>query len=160
MFKIFGILLLSVIPISVGFKKSRQLTLQKKDIDGLLFLVHECRQNIAYQQLPLSELIGQLPRRRYRIIDCLIEHIQLSSPLTAWNNSKSIMTHPQALAVMTDYFSALGTSDRDTQLEICNRTAARLDEIRLAFDSEISAKAKLYRTIGILAGIFIAIILI
>ncbi len=161
MFKAFGILLLSTIPILLGLRKSRQLVQQREDIAGLLFLVNQCRQDIAYQQLPLAELISRLPRQRYKIVDCLIKHMQHEpTPLSAWNKTKQILTHQPSLSVMNDFFSALGTSDRDSQIKICNMIAARLEELRLALESEASTKAKLYRTVGILAGVFIAILLI
>lgn len=161
MLKVFGILLLSAIPIGLGLRKSHQLMQQKEDIAGLLFLVMQCRQGIAYQQLPLAELICRLPRQRYNIIDRLIEHIQDEAPpLSAWKEASQALHYQPICPIMDDYFSALGSSDQNSQLKICDMTAARLEEIRLTLEKETSAKSKLYRTVGILAGVFIAILLI
>ncbi len=161
MFKIFGILLLSAIPIVFGLGKSRTLIQQKQEVAGLIALVVRCQQGIAYQQMPIADLIHQLPKQQYKIIDRLSEHLQNgASPVQAWKKTAMEIHYPLILPIMDDYFSSLGTSDQDSQLKICNMTSARLEEIRMKLETEIPTKAKLYRTVGILAGAFISILLI
>ncbi len=161
MFKIFGVLLLSAIPIIFGLGKSRNIIQQKQEVAALIGLVTRCRQGIAYQQLPLADLIHQLPKQQYKSIDRLSGYLQHGvSPVQAWRKIAMDIHYSPILSIMDDYFSALGTSDQDSQLKICDMTSARLEEIRMKLETETPTKAKLYRTVGILAGAFIAILLI
>ncbi len=161
MFKIFGILLLSTVPVVIGLKKSQNLMCQKQEVSGLIRFVARCRQGIAYQQLPLAYLVEQLPKQQSKTIDCLREHLQKgASPMAAWQETAKDIHYPMILPIMNDYFSALGASDKESQLKICDMTSARLEEIRLMLETDAPAKAKLYRTVGMLAGAFIAILLI
>ncbi len=161
MFKIFGILLLSAIPIVFGLGKSRNLIQQKQEVAGLIGFVARCRHGIAYQQLPLVDLMRQLPKQQSKIIERLNEHLQNgASPVQAWKETAMDIHYSPIFPIMDDYFSALGTSDQDSQLKICDMTSARLEEIRMKLETETPTKAKLYRTVGILAGAFIAILLI
>lgn len=159
MFKVFGVLLLSAIPMFYGIHKSRQLCLQKKNLDGLLYLVRECRQGIAYQQLPIRDLITGLPSKQYPILEHLILNIKEKDPLSAWEII-SEQENTSVKLVMDDFFRALGTSDRESQLQICDIAAKRLEQIQLSSREETAVKIKLYRTVGMLAGAFIAIIFI
>ncbi len=161
MFKIFGILLLSAVPIVFGLRKSQNLMYQKQEVSEIIGLIARCRQGIAYQQLPLASLIQQLPKQQSQTIDRLREHLQNgASPMSAWQDTAKGICCPVILPIMNDFFSALGTSDKESQLNICDMTSARLEEIRLMLEADAPAKTKLYRTVGVLAGAFIAILLI
>ena len=61
---------------------------------------------------------------------------------------------------MGNLFDSLGVSDRVSHLQICDMTIERLRAIQTEISGEIMVRSKLSRTIGMLAGAFLAIILL
>lgn len=159
MFKTFGILLLSCVPVLIGIKKSNLINEQKQHIEAFLYFVRECRQEIEFQQRSITDIIGHLPSNNYRILNQLTLTIRDSSPSAAWNRI-SHHVEPDTALIMNDFFNHWGNSDCRSQLQICDITVKRLEQLHDKFSTETVKKMKLYRTIGVLAGAFIAIIFI
>ena len=159
MLKIFGILLLSVIPILYCTRKSQQLRQQIQNLEGLIFLIRECRQGIEYQQRPIGELIDNLPPTKYKILDHFVQQSQKNDPIKAWKALPE-QECPMARSIMDNFFRMLGTSDRNSQLELCDMTIGQLSHLYDQIAPDSAVKSKLYRTIGMLVGAFIAIIFI
>lgn len=161
MLRVCGILLLSAIPIGVGWYKSRQIMREQEEIQGALFLVTQFRQGICYSQLPIVDIIMRLPKKRYELVDKLISCFDVDkSPKEVWDNVSHSLRCIQIKGVMRDLFDSLGASDRASQIKICDMTAEQLREIQLALSEKIHVRSKLSRTIGLLAGAFLAIILL
>lgn len=159
MFKIFGILLLSGIPVLMGIEKGRAINTQKQNMEAFLYFVRECRQEIEFQQRSITSVLDRIPSNNYHILEQLISLIKKTSPLEAWEQvSDQLQT--DARIIMNDFFNHWGVSDCRSQLHICDITIRQLEQLYLRFSSETVKKTKLYRTIGVLAGFFIAIIFI
>lgn len=56
--------------------------------------------------------------------------------------------------------SGLGKYDKDSQMQIMDRTKERLEQLLLAAEKECSMRSKTYEVLGICAGISVAILLI
>ncbi len=161
MLRICGILLLSAIPVGIGWIRSRHTLKEQDEIRAALFLVTQFRQGIAYCQLPIVDIVRQLPRNQYDLVDNLSMHFHaFAAPKDAWNAaSKKISCH-HIVDIMRNLFDSLGVSDRVSQLQICDMTIERLRAIQTEISGEIMVRSKLSRTIGLLAGAFLAIILL
>ena len=159
MFKIFGILLLSSVPILIGMKKSRMANECKQNIEAFIYFVRECRQGIEFQQRSIEDVLGHLASNHYRILAQLISEIRKSSPLEAWEQI-SDQLQLDLRSVMDDFFNHWGSSDCRSQLHVCDITIKQLEQLHLKVSEETAKKTKLYRTIGVLVGVFIAIIFI
>ena len=159
MLKMLGILLLSLAPILYGLSKSRQLQIQRSNFEGLMYLVESLRQGIGYQQKTVPQLLEEVSDEKYSIIRS-IKSTQDAGDLSVTWDALSPSECPQAYTVMSQFFKALGTTDRDSQLSVCDMTLHRLEEIFKENEKDTQGKCKLYRSLGVLAGAFIAIILI
>ena len=160
MLKWLSILLLSSLPIMWGWMKSHQLQMHKQEVIGFLSWVQTCRQGISYQQLPICDLFQKMQQIRYPIIKQLGDLLKVTSPDHAWQRVSPQISFAPLAPIMDAFFLSLGTSDCDSQLKICDITIAQLEQMQAELEKETPTKAKLYRTIGALAGVFIAIILI
>ena len=161
MLRICGILLLSAIPIGVGWCRSRQIMTEQEEIQGALFLVAQLRQGIAYSQLPIADIVMRLPQKRYGLTDKLSSCFDSNkSPKEVWDEISHSLRCAQIEGIMMDLFDSLGASDRASQIKICDMTAEQLREIQQVFSEKIHVRSKLSRTIGLLAGAFLAIILL
>ena len=161
MLRICGILLLSAIPVVVGLMQSRRITAEKDEIQGALFVVSQFRQGICYSQSPVADIAMQMPEHRYEIADnissCFSEG---RSPKDAWMVASKKLRCRQIEDVMRDLFDSLGVSDRVSQMQICDMALERLQIIQMKMNEGIVIRSKLSRTIGLLAGAFLAIILL
>ncbi len=161
MLKICGILLLSAIPIGIGWIKSRHVMIEKDELQGALFLVAQFRQGICYSQSPVVDIVMRMPKQRYDMVDSLVlEFTKGRSPKNAWHEISKKVRCRQITDIMRDLFDSLGTSDRVSQLQICDMTSDRLREMELKLSESVLIRSKLSRTIGLLAGAFLAIILL
>lgn len=161
MLRVCGILLLSAIPMGIGWIRSRHILIEQEEIQAALFLVTQFRQGIAYSQLPIVDIVRQMPKNQYDLVDNLSKQFTVfKSPKDAWSAaSKKICCH-QIFDIMNTLFDSLGVSDRVSQLQICDMTLDRLGVIQTEISGEILVRSKLSRTIGLLAGAFVAIILL
>lgn len=55
---------------------------------------------------------------------------------------------------------SLGSADVDTQINLIRRTVVTLEEIALEAKEEKNKNAKLYRTVGLVTGLMIAIVIV
>lgn len=161
MLRICGILLLSAIPVGIGWIKSRRILKEQEDIQGALFLVTQFRQRIAYGQVPVLDIVRQMPKNQYRLVDALSDQMCNNViPKIAWDNVSQGLRCQSICDIMRDLFESLGVSDCASQLQICDMTIDRLESVQTKNSEEIIIRSKLSRTIGMLAGTFIAIILL
>ncbi len=161
MLRICGILLLSAIPVGVGWIKSRHVLIEQEEIQGALFLVTQFRQGICYSLAPIVDIAMQMPAQRYGIVDNLSTCFhQGKSPKDAWVEVSGKVRCSQIIDIMRDLFDSLGVSDQASQIQICDMTADRLRDMQTSIGERILVRSKLSRTIGLLAGAFLAIILL
>lgn len=62
--------------------------------------------------------------------------------------------------VLGSFFSALGASERGAQLENTGMTAAALEGLLLEAETEYASKGRVYRTMGLLMGAGVGILLL
>lgn len=161
MLRICGILLLSAIPVSVGWIKSRHVMIEKDELQGAIFMVSQFRQGICYSQSPVADIAMQIPKQRYEFVDYFsAQFTQGKSPKHAWLETSKKVRCQQITDILRDFFDSLGGSDRVSQLQICDMTSERLREMEMKLSETIIIRSKLSRTIGLLAGAFLAIILL
>ena len=161
MLRAFGILLLSSVPVIWGFIQSRCIIHEKNELQGVIFFVTQLRQGITYSQTPIHDIVMQIPKQQYEIVDTLSMHfLGGKNPRQAWKDTKKSVHCKPIQDILQNFFDALGNSDRISQDSVCQMTVEQLREIQKQTNEEIMVRSKLSRTIGLLSGAFLAIILL
>lgn len=161
MLRIFGILLLSAIPVMLGFIRSHRVMLEKDELQGILFFITQLRQGITYSQAPIRDIVMQIPQQQYEIIDNLTVHfLNEKNPRQAWREARKTVHCKSIQDILQNFFDSLGNSDRITQDNVCQIAIEQLREIQKQINEEVASRSKLSRTIGLLSGAFLAIILL
>lgn len=121
---------------------------------------------IKYLRRPSYELVasiaGNVSFKKYRVVSALYEELQKTDNAAAgWK-----LTDTSGLIVeidrqiVDDFFEELGKTDIQGQEGACLNTIERLKGAEKEALDIYACKGRLYRTLGILSGLAIAIILI
>ena len=100
-----------------------------------------------------------------RFIEAYTAKNEFASLLTAYRSSYVVESPPSFLKeeekkVLVDYFSYLGTSDSSTQLSFLREKGNQLKDMENEAFSDYSKRLGLYPKLGILAGLFLVVLLI
>ena len=162
MLKTLGVICLSAIPVYIGFCESRTIGDRLSDIEGYLLLVRRMEELVCFSQLPFGAMMEKICREeggRYRVIRILGDHLEKNlAPLDLWRACEE----PDAslTPVLTDFFASCGKTPVDGQAQLCRTTITRLETIYEERKKSSENKRRICRTVGILGGAFLAIILL
>jgi stage III sporulation protein AB len=82
------------------------------------------------------------------------------NPRQAWREARKTVHCKSIQDILQNFFDSLGNSDRITQDNVCQIAIEQLREIQKQINEEVASRSKLSRTIGLLSGAFLAIILL
>ena len=163
--RLFGIALLSLIPIIIGFMKAKNSALAVRQNELILLMIGEIDGLIRYQAMPLDEIFGIICSEDiYKPLgfDCWSvydEPFGVRMRKYIEDDSKLKISADEKAAFML-FLTALGKSDDSGQRAICKTYTAKFQTYIDQRRESAPKNQKLCRSIGIICGIFIAIILI
>lgn len=170
--RIIGIIVLIIATSAMGYRLSRDYISRIMELEKIRTMLMYLKGEINYSNNSVGEALEDVSFKLDGVIGRFLENVVIALrenriPLgELWNNMvdenlKNVSNlKEQDLIELKDFGRNLGTSDRQTQSDNINRYENILDiTISELKDCKIE-KCKLYQTFGIMAGIFIGIILI
>ena len=118
---------------------------------------------LKYSLCTVAELVGSLMDcRLFRLMefDMPAEKSQLPDTLAERVGSGGLVLDEEEREKLREFFCTLGTTDLDGQLSSLEYYSAYFSDRYSAVGQESLSKCRLYRSMGILAGVFVAVILI
>lgn len=170
--KIVGCVLVIASSSGMGFFFSNELRCRIEDLRELRKLVSLLRGDIRYANTPLPEAISTITRRHSGSFDTFFHTVssklrELSGHTFAqiWKDAVQKELNKTSLSKkdklhMIQFGESLGYLDKDMQMNTIDQFLSQLDEEIRDLTKTIKEKAYLCNTLGIMAGIFITIIMI
>lgn len=169
--KLIGIVMIGMSAALIGYQLS---TVMKKRIDMLCiirFIMEEILNEASYGKEILPEVILaaslKVDGREKEWLLCLHEKIRISGEydfIHAWKESLDVLRHTALKTEDIKIFESFGNRiinlNEDRLSGIVDNYVRTLDEHVNHLKSEYAIKSRLYRSMGILAGLFIIIIVI
>lgn len=170
--RIIGITVLIIATSAMGYKLSRDYISRIIQLEKIRTMLMHLRGEINYSNNSVGEALEGVSFKLDGIIGRFLENVVIAlkesqNPLDElWNSmvdeklKKESNLKEQDLIELKDFGRNLGTSDRQTQINNINRYENILDITISELKDCKNEKCKLYQTFGIMAGLFIGIILI
>ena len=171
-FKIIGSFLVISSSAGMGFYFSGELKCRIEDLNELKKLIGLLLGDIRYASTPLPEAISALARRSSGHFEAFLKNVACKlnelSGATFFEIWKEAVERDLADTSMTkkDKFQLiqlgenLGYLDKDMQLNTLDLYLSRLEEEITDLTKTAKEKTYLFRSLGIMAGVFISIIMI
>ncbi len=170
--KAIGCILVIVSSTGMGFFFSSEIRSRIEDLKELRKLVVLLRGDIRYANTPLPEAIGSITRRHNGNYHTFFQHVstklhELSGHTFSeiWKEAVQMELANTSLSKkdklhLIQFGENLGYLDKDMQMNTMDLFISQLDEELKELQKTVKEKAYMYNTLGIMAGIFIIIILI
>ena len=162
--KIYILIILFCTLTAAGFVKAGGLHRKVYEIDGLINLIALIKDKISYFKTPLNILLLEACEisGKYRAVSAFGGILQKDSNIvSAWQSvdCENILGE-EACRIADEFFSSLGGSGVEGQTQLCDSTMHRLEYCRQKALEEVENKAKLYKSLGFLAGAFAVIMFV
>ena len=171
MLKLLGVLLVVVGSAAFGFGSASGIRRQIRLLQELIARLQDMKSQIAYRMTPLPELLEQMA------VAC---HTELAAFFTAFAENMTgnmLMSVPVAASMALEcthnlpldaegqetlrtFCQSLGLYDLDGQLAALNLAQTRLQQQLDTLEASKRARCRSYQTIGVCAGLAIAVILV
>lgn len=162
--KIYMLILLFFTVTAAGFFKAAGLKRKVYEIQGLINFILVIKDRLSYFKTPINILLSTVCELHsgYRIINMLNENLKKDSNISCTWQSVDCehIIGEQACHTMDEFFSSLGSSGIEGQTALCDSTLRRLEHCKEKAEEDAENKAKLYKSIGFLAGAFAVIIFV
>ncbi|MDD3172442.1 MAG: stage III sporulation protein AB [Herbinix sp.] len=170
--KAIGCILVIVSSTGMGFFFSNELRCRIENLKEFKKLIGLLRGDIRYANTPLPEAISSITRRHSGNFDAFFNHVNAKlhefSGQTfseVWKEAvqkemaDTSMSNKDKLHII-QFGETLGYLDKDMQMNTIDLFVSQLEDEIKDLSKTIKEKAYLYNTLGIMAGIFIIIIMI
>ena len=170
--KIIGSIMVIASSTGMGFFFSNEIRCRIEDLREFKKLISLLRGDIRYANTPLPEAISSITRRHSGRYDAFFNHVSLKlqalSGLTfsdIWKAAIEKELVNTSLAKkdklhLAQFGENLGYLDKEMQMNTLDLYISQLEEEITDLSKTVKEKAYLYNSIGIMAGIFITIIMI
>ncbi len=170
--KIIGCVLVIVSSTGMGFFFSNEMRCRIEDLKELRKLIGLLRGDIRYANTPLPEAIGAITRRHNGNYSAFFKHVStrlqelsghtfsevwkeaVQKSLTDTSLSKKDKLH------LIQFGENMGYLDKEMQMNTIDLFIAQTEDEIKELSKTVKEKSYLYNTLGIMAGIFIIIIMI
>jgi len=171
MFKGFGMACIVLASSCVGFGFARSVRRQAAQLAQLITALEFMKSEIQYRMTPLPELFGQLARSPEPAVGGMFARCagilranRTSPPAAAFKRAmeeeKRLVLSPESRQTLTALGMALGRFDVEGQCRSIELAQRRLQAESDALEEKKRARCRSYETIGVCAGLAIAVILV
>lgn len=166
MLKIAGMIAIVISTSLFGISKADKLKRRRNELNLISHMLEDFIILIRFKALPLFEIVKQLKSNKlykdselFSNIDCSLE-----KPFyKAWEESIDNMhtyLNSNDLRLLKSFGSTLGRSDIEGELSNIEIYKSDFLKLEKSASEECEKKSQLYRSLGVLSGVFISILLI
>lgn len=165
-----GAILLICATTLIGFELAKRLSNRPKEIRQLKSALHILEAEIVYSQAPLAlafdKIANQLAEPVSELFYSVATELQTASDLTqTWNNQvdqflKRSSLGPDEEEVLKQFGKTLGQHDITQQKKYIKLALTHLDRVLTEAQENNLRYGKMFKNLGILAGLFLVLLLI
>ena len=162
--KIYLLIVLFLSLTTAGFLKANSLKRKVKEIQCLISLLENIKTRLGYFKSPvyviLSQAVGDIKGSK-TLSSFKINLKKEENVKKAWleTDCENLLGEDTCF-VLDEFFSLLGTSGVEGQVNLCENTLVKLNHCLENSILSLNEKGKLYQSIGVLAGAFGVILFI
>ena len=170
MLKLLGVLLLAGGTAAAGFCAAGQLTKRARALQALLGALELMERELSFRLTPMPELLERLSRQADPPADGLFAGCReglsslgeraLAELWKAGVRQPALLLEAEELALLDGLGQVLGSYDGEGQLAALAQTCAALERALAEARSERKRMGRVYQTLGLAAGAFLAILLV
>lgn len=165
--KLIFVLLIITIPSIIGLKKSRKYEQREQLLKESLTLFKRIRREMKYTLTTVPNAIEAARQDLSTALKDVLGSISTAILDNTYSDEKvagevATLTALKAYdrQVITSGITTLGTSDIDTELNMIQNTIDIIEELEKEAGIDKNKNSKLYRTLGLVTGLMLAIIVI
>ena len=165
-FRIIAVIFIVLCGAFIGIERSEELKNRISLCDETIKLFGICENMIRSSGTELYRLISRLKQEKFRILSFIYELPEAYSPDTElrdiWERSvEELKDIPQEeKSLLTEFGRYLGTTDITGQVSFISSQSELISMLREQRAEEYRRKGRLYRSVGLMAGLMIGIIII
>lgn len=161
MIKLFGICLVVVSGGLIGHLRSSKLKDRTRELKMLKSMLVQMKLLLEYNAPTVDELLNALSESTE--YSQFVKELSASGLTESLSNSKvfnSLSIIKTDKDIISDVFSALGTTDLATQLEMLRFNISRIESALAEAAFEEKQKYRLYNSVGFMGGVLVALLII
>ncbi|HWR23041.1 MAG TPA: stage III sporulation protein AB [Feifaniaceae bacterium] len=154
----------------IGVRASSALRLRKDTLRAMADALHRLSMWMDYTAQPLRALARKAKTEETAaFFDAFAKYLKTDEDVpSAWkramedarsNDAGFASLHEAELNILEEYAGTLGGSDRETQAKNAALAQRRLEAVLKEAEEIYASKGRMYRSVGILSGIAVAILL-
>ena len=169
--KLIGVVFIVISAGTVGFRLARQLRLRCTMLRQLQSALHVLKNEIAFCATPVPRAFAKMAASLEGALAELFARASGAMDKRCWLTPSSAMEYAmqevpgfeqgdKVRDILLELAGKLGQYDLDSQIQGIGLAMTQLDEERQAAERERSVKSKTYETLGVCAGLAVAILLL
>ena len=166
--KLFGICMVVGGAASIGFFEGHKLTRRVQVLEELIQVFEEIRNEVLFSSMPIGQLVDALAAKRTGPVMQFLSAITAAScesfsaryMVALEENAKGLLLDAETFARLSEVRHYLGKYDIAEQDRSLSKTIEALAACLTKAQAERGSKGKLYRTLGVTAGIMSVILLL
>lgn len=162
MIKIFGILLIIFSGCGVGIYFSERLSDKVRRLEKLKYMTDEIMTLIRYRHLTTNEIVQELGRNRnFEVFEFenFRDERTFCENWSRWAEENNVFSDEER-DWLKSFGSTLGESDTDGQISSITVHMSRLEKMIAETEIEYRTKGKLFRSLGLISGVLVAVLII
>ena len=160
-----GLILLKLCGAMAGMACSGKLRMKLERTEKLCSFLREMGVLMQYQMSTLGELLDTFSNRsvyqEFQFLSQTAAHMQQQTPFVqAWSEQVQAEKHlsPEVKDVVLELGEELGRTDLEGQLSALSQAHIQLQRFQDTYRVTYQKKGKLYRSLGLLAGLLLAVL--
>lgn len=162
MIKFLGILLVIFSGCGAGIYLSERLSDKVKRLEKLKYMTDEIMTLIRYRHLTTSEIVQELGKdKNFEILgfENFRDERTFYENWSRWTDENKLFSSEER-DWLKSFGSMLGESDTDGQISSITVHMSRLEKMIAETEREYRIKGKLFRSLGIISGVLVAVLII
>lgn len=167
--KLIGIAAVFLVCTAAGLGKSHSLTKRVRELEGFLGAISFIETEIRYFAEPTGEIMSKLSESKefspLKVFGLCASHLAATRDLSAaWRlaleqSRQSLSLDDGDAEALTSFGEAFGTTDAEGQLANCERCRELLQRRLESAREDRQRRGRMFTSLGVLAGVFFAVIL-
>lgn len=156
----FGVMLILLCGLSLGFSRASALRKREEALNDLKGLMTALRAEIAYAARPLGETICMLTQSSVCRAAARVPCVRSDPQAALRTAGEECFSHPKDKKLFLEWVSGLGSTDTEGQLRRIDLFLSRLEQNLFEAAQDRAAKSRLYVCLGFCGALSLCILLI
>lgn len=161
--KTVGLVLLFLVPLSIGFLKAEEYVEKRNVLHGFITLVYFIKHEVTFYLTPQNEIYRKFYDKALFKVGFLdiLQNSDSTTPLhdALTHTKEKLLLEKETYDLLYDFSLNFGTLSQKEESKRCDRLINELEEIYKNQKEETNEKIRLCRTVGCMTGIGLVLLM-